>query len=96
MGKSQLIFPILNYFEVCHFDADNKKLFLVCLEFLTELVGQEGNKFIQTIFNNYFTNKSDSIHFFMKIKTILREINFQDSATYKCKRLLDAMDIYKR
>jgi hypothetical protein len=35
IGKSELIFPILNFFEVCNFDARNKKLFLVCLEFLT-------------------------------------------------------------
>ena len=39
-------------------------------------MGKDGNRFVQTIFNNYFTNKDDSINFFMKIKAILREISF--------------------
>lgn len=68
IGKSELIFPILNFFEVCSFDKANKELFLVCLEFFNELIGEEGNRNIQTIFNQYFTNKADSIEFFMKIK----------------------------
>ena len=70
------MFPILNFFEICHFDARNKKIFLICLEFLTELIGQDGNKFIQKIFNNYFTNKNDSINF-LRIKAVLREIGFE-------------------
>lgn len=39
IGKSELIYPVLNFFETCYFDSRNKRLFLVCLEFLTELIG---------------------------------------------------------
>lgn len=51
---------------------------------------------MQTIFNNYFTNKDDSINFFMRIKTILGEISFEEQASYKCKKMIDGMEVYKR
>ena len=51
---------------------------------------------IQTIFNSYFTNKTDSADFFMKIKQILGEINFQQTAQYKCRRLYDGILSYAR
>jgi hypothetical protein len=60
------------------------------------LIGEDGNRFIQTIFNNYFTNKDDSINFFLRIKAILREIAFEEQATYQCKKLIDGMDVFKR
>jgi hypothetical protein len=71
MGKSELVFPILNYFETCTMSVPNRQLFLVSLQYLNTLLGDDGNRNIQTIFNSYFTNKSDSIDFFMKIKQIL-------------------------
>lgn len=71
MGKSELVFPILNYFETAVMSVANRRLFLTSLEYVNELLGDDGNRMIQTIFNSYFTNKSDSIDFFMKIKQIL-------------------------
>jgi hypothetical protein len=94
MGKSELVFPILNYFETSTMNVSNRKLFLVSLQYLNSLLGDDGNRMIQTIFNSYFTNKSDSIDFFMKIKQILNEINFQQAALYKCRRLSDGIDSY--
>jgi hypothetical protein len=75
-------------------NVPNRELFLVSLEYLNSLLGDDGNRMIQTIFNSYFTNKSDSIDFFMKIKQILNEINFQQAALYKCRRLYDGIDSY--
>ena len=89
-----MIFPILNYFETCHFSAQNKELFLDCLQFYNELIGQEGNKVIQTIFNQYFKNKTDSYEFFIKIKQIFDELNFEDRAIYKCKKLADGIEAF--
>lgn len=75
-------------------NVPNRKLFLVSLQYLNVLLGDDGNRMIQTIFNSYFTNKSDSIDFFLKIKQILNEINFQQAALYKCRRLYDGVDSY--
>ncbi len=94
MGKSELIFPILNYFETAILDVPNRRLFLSSLAYLNELLGDDGNRIIQQIFNSYFTNKSDSIDFFMKIKQILNEINIQQAAQYKCRRLADGIESY--
>ena len=91
MGKSELLFPILNYYETAALDVSNRKLFLDCLTFINNLLGDDGNRTIQTVFNSYFTNKSDSIDFFMKIKQILSEINIQQAAHYKCRRLADGI-----
>jgi hypothetical protein len=95
MGKSELLFPILNYFETCIFDSQNRALFLDNLIYLNELLGDDGNRTIQAIFNSYFTNKSDSLNFFLKIKQILKELNFQERATYKCKKLSDGLESYE-
>jgi hypothetical protein len=92
IGKSELIFPILNFFEVCPFDKHNKKLFLTSLEFFNELIGESGNRGIQTIFNHYFTNKGDSVEFFMKVKQLFDAINFEYRANYKCKRIYDSIE----
>ena len=52
-------------------------------------MGEEGNRPIQTIFNQYFNNKADSLEFFMKIKQLFDEINFEDRANYKSKKIYE-------
>lgn len=47
---------------------------------------------IQTIFNQYFINKADSIEFFMKIKVLFDAINFEDRANYRCKKIFDSIE----
>jgi hypothetical protein len=39
-------------------DVPTRRLFLCSLEYLNEMLGSDGNRMIQTIFNSYFTNKS--------------------------------------
>lgn len=55
------------------------------------MIGEDGNRSVQTIFNQYFTNKSDSIEVFMKIKKLFDTINYEERANYKCKKIYDSI-----
>jgi hypothetical protein len=96
IGKSELIFPILNFFEVCVLNKNNKELFLLCIEFFNELIGENGNRSIQNIFYQYFSSKADSIEFFMKIKSLFDAIKFDDRVTYKSKKIYDSIEQMRR
>lgn len=72
-------------------NKQNKKLFKIFIEFLNELLGEEGNKTIQNVLHQYFSNKVKSIEIFLKIKKIIGFINFEKTVDLKSKLICNAM-----
>ena len=96
LAKSEIIFPLLNYFEDCKLTKESKKLFKIFIEFLNELLGEEGNKTIQGILHQYFSHKVKSIEIFLKIKRIIAQVNFEKTIDLRSKLVSNAMKDLKQ
>jgi hypothetical protein len=71
MGKSEIIFPFLNYIEITKLNPTSVKILKLFIELLNELLSEEGNEVIQKILHQYFSNKPESFELFAKIKQVI-------------------------
>lgn len=96
MGKSEIIFPFLNYLEITKLNRYSVKILRLFVELVNELLSEEGNKVIQKILHQYFSNKPESYELFFKIKQVIGQVDLDKSTRMRSRSISTAMQQLRR